>query len=773
MGATGKSDQDELTALLLFEELAEHDEHSGDENVRGRLIEAAPPRVRAILSELSAAADRAAGRFTKGFPEDTAQTQPRPARIGVYRLASPIGTGGMGEVWRATRDDGLFEQVVAIKLIRAGIMGALAADRFAEERRMLARLDHPGIARIMDGGIAEGWPYLVMEYVKGVPIGEWCDVQRPDLRARVDLIVQAAAAVRAAHAGLIAHADIKPENLLVTETGTVKLIDFGIAERMGTSDAVGPRPMTRQFASPERLAGAGPSVADDVFALGRVLTSIAPAEACDADLRAIADKACAPAAKRYDSAEQLCEDLFRWQALRPVTARRATVGHQARLFLRRNGRWTSMMAAGLLLIGTACAFAIADHRAAGQARLAESQRVRELLAVNRYILFELDGRLSHMSHSLALRAALAERSQVYLDRLGALPDANPATRIGAAEGWRRLAAIQDRPGQASLGRPQAALASLDRGVTLLAGLMGVDADRAYAANRLDVARVRMYAFTDPTGAAHVLADAGLRLRRLGGAAGRLTGESLLIEAEIASWQSRFADEVRLGRAGLTAPASGDPRDDALQRIGVLSELGEGLFYGESVAPSLPIYARERREAETAEARWPGDPTVMQAAAHAGWDLGSSLLEAGRADEALAILNRAALEIGTLTSFDTQDDEAARLRNIIEDNRAQTLAKLGRKQEAAALYDAGVERWAQAWRRAPTPMRLRDYAIALEVDGTVHAGNGDIAQACRVFDQARRQFDILRAQHALPAFDEQQSVRPNSEHLARYCTRAPG
>lgn len=203
-------------------------------------------------------------------------------RLGAYTLIEPIGRGGMGVVWRAERSDGRFEGQVAIKLLNRAAGGA-ALERFAREGRYLARLTHPGIARLIDAGVApDHVPYLVLEHIDGAPIDRYCDGHRLSVRKRIELFLQALDAVAHAHAHLVVHRDIKPSNMLVTHDGTVRLLDFGVAKLLAddeTSVAADGAELTRElgvsltpeFAAPEQLTGADVTTAADVYSLGLLL----------------------------------------------------------------------------------------------------------------------------------------------------------------------------------------------------------------------------------------------------------------------------------------------------------------------------------------------------------------------------------------------------------------------------------------------------------------------------------------------------------------------
>jgi eukaryotic-like serine/threonine-protein kinase len=202
------------------------------------------------------------------------------ARIAQYRIIDKLGTGGMGDVYRAVRADDQFEMQVAIKLVRQGLDRESVEARFRRERQILAGFEHENIARLLDGGTTEdGHPYFVMELVEGKPIDEYCDSARLGTTARLDLFRKVCSAVQYAHQRLVVHRDIKPSNILVTAEGVPKLLDFGIATILSTEPVfpdserteTGLRMMTPQFASPEQLHGQLITTATDIYSLGVVL----------------------------------------------------------------------------------------------------------------------------------------------------------------------------------------------------------------------------------------------------------------------------------------------------------------------------------------------------------------------------------------------------------------------------------------------------------------------------------------------------------------------
>jgi len=197
------------------------------------------------------------------------------SRAGVYEIMQDIARGGMGEVYRARRVDGQYEKEVAVKLVRGGLDSSFVLERFRHERQILASLDHPDIARLLDGGTTEdGVPYLVMELIAGVPIDQYCDAHNLSITRRLQLFHQVCGAVQYAHQRLVIHRDIKPSNILVTGAGEPKLLDFGIAKIWDPSsnrETTLLRPMTPEYASPEQIRGEPITTASDVYSLGVVL----------------------------------------------------------------------------------------------------------------------------------------------------------------------------------------------------------------------------------------------------------------------------------------------------------------------------------------------------------------------------------------------------------------------------------------------------------------------------------------------------------------------
>ncbi len=242
--------------------------------------------LRAELESLFAAHDRSGGFLdvldpgrTAALIDSTDETM-EGRRVGPYRLLRELGRGGMGVVYLAERAEGGFEQRVAVKLVKRGMDSEAILRRFVAERQILAGLDHPNIARLLDGGLTEdGQPFFALEYIEGEPLLDTCNARRLCVEARLELFEQACRAVEYAHGRLVVHRDLKPSNLLVTAEGQVKLLDFGVAKLLEPGAAAestalteaGMRPMTPAYAAPEQMRGGPVTTVTDVYALGVVL----------------------------------------------------------------------------------------------------------------------------------------------------------------------------------------------------------------------------------------------------------------------------------------------------------------------------------------------------------------------------------------------------------------------------------------------------------------------------------------------------------------------
>ena len=436
-------------------------------------------------------------------------------RLGFYKLTGVIGQGGMGTVYLGVRDDDQYRKQVAIKLVKRGMDTDSLLRRFRHERQILASLEHPHVARLLDGGTTDdGLPYLVMERVDGQPVTAYCDASGLTIPERLGLFLKVCAAVSYAHQNLVVHRDLKPTNILVTKEGTPKLLDFGIAKLL-TADPDSPDTpqtatslhlMTPDYASPEQVRGLPITTAVDVYSLGAVLYEIlsgerahqfksySPSEiervVCDTDAEkpsAAAGRTRTPTARlrkhlagdldnivlmamrkesgrRYPSVEQFAEDVRRYLAGRPVMARQDTVGYRAGKFVRRHR--IAVASAAVIAITLIGGLAMTLY----QARRAE-RRFDQVRRLANTVLFDLSDQIGALPGSTQARETVARTGLEYLDSLAAEAAGDPELQLEVAEGYHRLGLVQAGFRAPGLQQFDAALASHRKALALGRELM--------------------------------------------------------------------------------------------------------------------------------------------------------------------------------------------------------------------------------------------------------------------------------------------------------------
>jgi non-specific serine/threonine protein kinase/serine/threonine-protein kinase len=494
-------------------------------------------------------------RVLAGTPGAGGNAPVPEGRIGSYRLVRLIGQGGMGEVWLAERADEAYSKQVAIKFM-GSYQDREAADWFRRERQALARLEHPHIARLLDGGeTPDGRLFLVMEYVDGVPIDQWCAGRA--VEEIVDLFLQVCSAIEHAHRALIVHRDIKPANVLVTAEGQTRLLDFGIAKEMEETPTERAERTTTQaytlhYASPEQLEGRNITVASDIYSLGallyRLLSGRVPHAETNSALgqlqaiqttqpprpsRVVLADARLPELERrrrarrlhgdlddivlkclrrepelrYGSARELIEDIGRYRAHEPVLARKGSAAYRASRFLRRH--WLGLAAAAAVLL-TLAGGLWATHR---QALEAERQRA---LAQKRFdlsralvndVLFDFQDRLATVPGTIEARRRLVDQAQKYLHKVAADAQEDPGLLVDLALAERRLGDIAGNPGMPNLGDTPGALRHFQRADRLVRRALAlqpgnIDAQNALA--KIDFSLASYYYWNDDLAAAEKL-----------------------------------------------------------------------------------------------------------------------------------------------------------------------------------------------------------------------------------------------------------------------------
>jgi non-specific serine/threonine protein kinase/serine/threonine-protein kinase len=432
---------------------------------------------------------------------DAGSADDLPERAGPYRIIREIGRGGMGVVCLAKRDDGEYERLVALKLIGRAMNPAKVAKLFWRERQILAQLDHPNIARLLDGGTTEGGQlYYAMEFVDGEPLDKYCKRHKLNRRERLELFLSICSAVSYAHRCLIIHRDLKPGNVLVTEAGVPKLLDFGVARMLATDSQPEVRtetPLTPYYASPEQIRGESLTVATDIYSLGVLLYQLLSGhypygkrEGTAAALQAILLEAPIPLRqqatgipadlenivmtalrkepeRRYATVDALWEDIRAFLDGFPVKAAPDTFSYRFGKFTKRN-RWAVTAASVALLGMTASGIVIWREKQQAEMRF---QQVRRLA---HSVVFELNDAIDDLPGSSRARELLTARGLGYLDALAKSRGGDPALTLELAQAYMKIGAAQGDLQQANVGDQEGAAASYSKARALLVYLRQKD-----------------------------------------------------------------------------------------------------------------------------------------------------------------------------------------------------------------------------------------------------------------------------------------------------------
>lgn len=760
---------------------------------RSRMLEeaaAADPQVGAELRRLEAALTAAPTLMRTDAGLGAAPAEPAaPEKVGVYRLVRMIGRGGMGTVYEAARSDGLFEQRVAIKLLARRHWSTELEQRFVVERQILARLEQRNIARLYDGGVtADGHSYIVMEYIDGVPVNQYAATRKLDINARVGLMMQLCGALQFAHQQLVVHADIKPSNVLVTTDGSVKLLDFGIAQLMG-SDGSQPstisggrrEPMTAAYAAPERTAGGAPTVACDVYSLGVVLRELLHEDAQPLQpshpLLAVAAKATAyNPADRYGSVAALAADLSRWSRRMPVGAMRPTLGYRARLFFARNRAAVSIGAITLCGLLAATGISIRLYLAAEQARAAEAQRFEDVRELNSFLVNVASTQMLDRPGMVDAHWRTMNEARIRLERLAVdRPDdarlqielardivqisysamifapqrsdmrAVRADLAAAAARLEKLpAADRELPGYWEV---RAEIAALQTSAALLR-----DGDAAQAERNADmtIALAAEDLRRNPGTASAQAADISARTYKAMALSGGGKPVEALAMLEEALRNHPFPDDAAL---------QGNPRlegaiaEARLQRCSIK----RWAIGGQSAIDDCSQFTQQLRHVLA----------VRGALVHYEGQLAyvlfltaTALPQPAEAAQALAMLDEAHELYARILHFGANEELEGYLL-LVESARATTLAQLGRYDEARGTAQRVVQQRRERLAAQPNNhARQREVATALRRVGEVEQLAGEPQAACAAFAEAGAIWDRMQREGTLLGFD----LSPQGGHV---------
>lgn len=745
----------------------------------------------ASLGELDAAVQHAAKIAIHGVKSEI------PKRLGPYEIQREIGSGGMGTVYLATRADDQYRKQAAVKLIHRGMTFPGGIERFLQERQILANLDHPYIARMIDGGAApDGRPYLILDYVEGQTIDAHCASHKLNVADRCRLFLKVCDAVAYAHQNLIVHRDMKPANILVTAEGTPKLLDFGIAKLLGASPgeqmtrtALGM--MTPEYASPEQVRGLPVTTAVDVYALGAILfellagrpahsftsysatelvrviceqevesVSRVASERIPTDLDKIVHKAMAKDPRdRYQSAEQLAEDIRRHLDRLPVLARGNSATYRARKFLQRN--WVPVAAVVATIVSLLGGVMVARNQAieaqrmrliaeterrnaeqsmrtateqrgvaqqnareANAQRERADQRYQQARTLIHRFLFDIDKAIQDLPGTSEARRVVAKTALEYLDGMtrDSLSDRNILHELAVA--YERVGDLQGSPVRPSLNDFAGALTSYRKALRIRENL-GLDSPGARA------------------GLMDLHASIGMALRNLNKRPE--SGES-------------FAAGLRLWTP--TAP-------DRHLRIAAANLFNQRAELNSVMTRSKESIA-DYRQAEhiLSSLAGPGNAETSRSLALVRMHLGEELCRAGNYPEGLPFLRQSLAAAREIVALDPNNMAHQRalgltLRALSSALLDRTAGEHRNTREALDLATQQVEVSKRIAEKDKGNHTLRrDYLRAIASLARVHSARDEWEPASRIFSEALALTETYAAEHP--------SDSPAEQDIAYYC-----
>jgi eukaryotic-like serine/threonine-protein kinase len=672
--------------------------------------------------------------------------------VGPYRIEAAIGQGGMGAVYRAARQGEDFTQTVALKLIqsylRGGSAGKSIAERFRRERQILARLEHPNIARLLDGGEWKGRLYLVMELVDGVAVDRYCQEQGLGVNDKVRLFAKICAAVAYAHGQLVVHRDIKPQNILVTADGTPKLLDFGIAKAMEEDEALtraSERILTPQYAAPEQILGQPVTTATDVYSLGALLYQLLTGKApfareelsgfalekaiceqdppppsalakVDRDLDAIVAKAMRKEpAQRYVSVAALEADLVSYLGGYPVEARKGNWRYRSAKFLRRRaGVLTASGLVGVALVGGAVATRIQQQKA--------ERRFEDVRVLANSFLFEFHDSIVSLNGSMKARQMVVKRAVEYLDKLAAESGNDARLLKDLAEGYERVRIIQYSQSSGHLNDSKGALESAAKVIAMRKRLLEQSPRDGEVIGKLAKSNLETYLIlTEVKGVqdAKPFLDEAVRLTALRGTVDkdeerleRDLAELAMQEAQMWGHRgnggqavARSAEGVRLYEKNLArgkTPRRRKLYGQALLRHGLALSMTAN-----RPLEAVPVFEKAYKLYSEMEADTPADSLGKVLKGQSVAFLGLSYAIAGKHRDALAPRRESLRIAEEVAAKDPENAQTLRDVAVACLNTAQNEFKLGNAPEAVRLGRRMVNVFEQLLKKSPDSKQNRD------------------------------------------------------------------
>lgn len=749
-------------------------------------------------------------------------TSPRTSagrQIGPYLLESLLGQGGMGEVYLSTREVDGYRMPVALKLIRHSAVTPGALRRFRMERQILARLHHPNITRLLDGGITDdGLPYLVTEYIEGTPLDKSDTARKLELSRRLESFLAICDAVSYAHRQLIVHGDLKPGNILTYGDCGIKLLDFGISRLLQTSeDTTEQQPggttqpaMTPAWTSPEQLRGEPAGIASDIYSLGRILyyvltweqavpmermspmqyyeklqqeTPLRPSARAqdrrlEGDLDNIALKAVEfEPTERYQSVDALADDIRAHLESRPISARAHTWSYRTHKFIRRNK---------LVVVATA-AVALALIGGLGmtlwQARIARlnyeraERRFQDVRRLANTFIFDMDDAIARLPGSTAVRGTMVRNSLQYLDGLAQEAKDDPSLQEELATAYEKVGDVQGRPGAMNLGGTAASLQSYRKSEGIRRALLAeakTDAERDRREEAMANTLMRISSILRATGDAQQALAADrtaleMRRRLLDRKPGDVTRQrnvasSLTATSASLSLLGGFQGVLELRREGLSLYeklAKDHPaNDDDQQGLAIAETRMASILLHENDLKGAVHHYRESLRIQTGlHTTHQGQAQYKMALGLAHSNLGNALRVAGDPKGALTEFDAAERQYEPLVNADANEVRARTLLATVRLRQAKAWSELGDPAKALRLIYGVLEERRLLSERNPANSGARgEVAEAHGVLGEILLRAKRNNEAVEQFETALQLFAALEKEGKSNAADQEEIVK---------------
>jgi serine/threonine protein kinase len=662
-------------------------------------------------------------------------------KFGNYRIIREIGHGGMGTVFLAERDDGEFDQNVALKIVRQSIADSHMIERFRQERQILAGLSHPNIAMLLDGGITElGEPFIAMEFVEGLPLNDYAASKRLNVDDKLRVFLKVCSAVAFAHRNLVVHRDIKPSNIFVTADGEPKLLDFGLAkafENDAGATQTAMRAFTPAYASPEQISGKKITTSSDVYSLGVVLyellTGSKPLEVDNKSFEEIvltvtSTRPIPPSAvengepslgsanqfkgdldnialtalrkepeRRYGSVDDFAQDIRNYLDGRPVSARPNTFAYRTSKFVRRNK--IAVVAACLVILFLTAGVAVSVWQAnvARRERDRAQKRFQDVRKLSNSLLFDITPKIENLPGATEAREAIVSRALEYLDSLASESSNDNSLREELAAAYEKVGDLQGNPNKPNLNNYSGAVESYTKALALRRSLPETSEDQRAIAKNLQSTSLIRNRQNDISGSiadaesaiaiydrliAETAADPELRLERI---------SAIMDQGQIYSRNNQYGIAVPLFRDTINELSGSDqgtvPVKILLARASAF--LSNALSWNGQQADAESEMSKAVAIVDDLKFRSPEDPST-RVLAFTVYSLASSIYEEADTEKALYFAERSLDAAKGSVSADKADMQARYDLAKAYSREGLMLGLRGRSVEASEMFSNSEE-----------------------------------------------------------------------------------